>query len=70
MAKAMVKLQDLGQKVSGKELQDCRTLQVNMPSPRPVDIEFTNITQTVSEGITGKKKKDDFKRSVWFIQIW
>lgn len=51
----MAVLQGLGHKVSGKE-QECRTLQVNMPSPRPVDIEFNNITLQVSEGLTSRSK--------------
>lgn len=51
MAKAIAVLQGLGQKMSKKEHQECRTLQINMPTPSAVDIEFTNITLKVSEGI-------------------
>ncbi|XP_075974239.1 ATP-binding cassette sub-family G member 4-like [Anticarsia gemmatalis] len=61
MAKAMAMLQGLGQKVSGKEHHECRTLQVNMPPPRPVDIEFNKITLTVSEGLRSKNKKTILK---------
>ena len=56
MAKAIAMLQGLGQKVSGKEQPECRTLQVNMPAPRPVDLEFNNITLKVSEGLTSRSK--------------
>ncbi|CAB3223857.1 unnamed protein product [Arctia plantaginis] len=61
MAKAMAMLQGLGQKVSGKEHQDCRTLQVNMPQPNPVDVEFNKITYTVSVGLTSRTKKTILK---------
>lgn len=56
MAKAIAMLQGLGQKVSGKEHQECRTLQVNMPPPCPVDVEFNNIKLTVTEGLTSRSK--------------
>ncbi|XP_021201250.3 dnaJ homolog subfamily C member 10 [Helicoverpa armigera] len=61
MAKAMAMLQGLGQKVSGKEQNECRTLQVNMPPPRPVDIEFNEITLKVSVGLTSRKTKTILK---------
>ncbi|KAL0880677.1 hypothetical protein ABMA27_001895, partial [Loxostege sticticalis] len=54
MASAFAMLQSLGKKVSGKEHQECRTLQVNMPSLTSVDIEFSNITLKVSEGLRSK----------------
>ncbi|XP_028172051.1 dnaJ homolog subfamily C member 10-like [Ostrinia furnacalis] len=56
MASAFAMLQSLGRKVRGKEHRECRTLQVNMPSSSSVDIEFTNLTMKVSEGLRSKKK--------------
>ncbi|XP_038214452.1 dnaJ homolog subfamily C member 10-like [Zerene cesonia] len=56
MSSALALLQGLGQKVRGKE-HDCRTLHINIPPPTNVDIEFRNITMTVSMGIANKKKK-------------
>lgn len=61
MSKVIGMLQGLGHKVSGKEHFECRTLQVNMPPPKPVDIEFNKITLTVSEGIRSKRKKTILK---------
>lgn len=56
MANALAVLQGLGQKVRGKEHNECRILQINMPPPTSVDIEFKNITMTVKEGLTSKSK--------------
>lgn len=69
MAKAMTMLQGLGQKVSGKEHQDCRTLQVNMPLPSTVDVEFNKITFTVSAGLTSRSKfKNGITTDVRFLK--
>ncbi|XP_013178465.1 PREDICTED: ATP-binding cassette sub-family G member 4-like [Papilio xuthus] len=62
MANALAVLQGLGQKVRGKEHNECRILQINMPPPTSVDIEFKNITMTVSEGLTSKKTKTILKQ--------
>ncbi|KAL4715548.1 hypothetical protein ACJJTC_009174 [Scirpophaga incertulas] len=56
MTSAIAMLQGLSQKITNKEQQECRTLQVNMPAPNAVDIEFTNITLKLSEGLRSKKK--------------
>lgn len=57
MASAIAMLKGLGQKVGAKDRQDCtRTLHVNMPSPYSVDIEFSDVTLKVSEGLRSKSK--------------
>lgn len=56
MASALTMLQGLGRRMSDKDPKECRTLQVNMPALTSVDIEFTNITLKVSEGMRSKKK--------------
>ncbi|XP_049867946.1 dnaJ homolog subfamily C member 10-like [Pectinophora gossypiella] len=61
MSSALAKLQGLGQKVKKLDHHDCRTLQVNMPTPSSVDVEFSNITLTVSDGIRSKNKKTILK---------
>lgn len=60
MSKAKALLQGLGLKVSG-EPRECRTLQVNAPPRSSVDIEFTNITLKVSEGLRKRKTKTILK---------
>ncbi|XP_068632407.1 ATP-binding cassette sub-family G member 1-like [Battus philenor] len=62
MANALAVLQGLGQKVRGKEHNECRILQINMPSPTAVDIEFKNITMKVTQGFTSKKTKTILKQ--------
>ncbi|XP_026500691.2 dnaJ homolog subfamily C member 10-like [Vanessa tameamea] len=57
MASALALLQGLGQKVRGKEHNECRTLQINVPAPVNVDIGFNDITMEVSTGLLTKKKK-------------
>ncbi|CAK1549453.1 unnamed protein product [Leptosia nina] len=57
MASAIAKLQGLRQKIQGKEQHhECRTLQINMPPPTNVDIEFRNLSMNVSMGITNSNK--------------
>ncbi|CAH2991377.1 unnamed protein product [Chilo suppressalis] len=56
MASALTMFTGLGRKISGKDTQECRTLQVDMPARSSVDIEFNNITLKVSEGLRSKKK--------------
>ncbi|CAK1601251.1 unnamed protein product [Parnassius mnemosyne] len=62
MANALAVLQGLGQKVRGKEHNECRILQINMPTPTTVDIEFKNITMKVTEGLRSKKTKTILKQ--------
>ncbi|XP_034826842.1 dnaJ homolog subfamily C member 10-like [Maniola hyperantus] len=59
MSSALALLQGLGQKVRGREqrVSDCRTLQMNMPQPVNVNIEFKDITMEVSTGFLKKSKK-------------
>lgn len=56
MASALEKLQGFGRKVQKKEQSACRILKVNLPQPTSADIEFRNITLTVSEGLASKSK--------------
>ncbi|CAH2076091.1 unnamed protein product, partial [Iphiclides podalirius] len=63
MATALAVLQGLGQKVRGKEHNECRILQINMPPPTSVDIEFKNITMTVTEGLRSKRTKTILKQA-------
>ncbi|XP_072938569.1 ATP-binding cassette sub-family G member 4-like [Epargyreus clarus] len=61
MANALAILQGLGQKVKRREHNECRTLQINMPQPKSVDIEFKDINLTITEGITKRKSKTILK---------
>ncbi|XP_026315810.1 ATP-binding cassette sub-family G member 1-like [Hyposmocoma kahamanoa] len=61
MASALIKLQSFGQKVKTKDHQDCRTLQMHVPTPTSVEVEFTEITLKVSEGLRSKKTKTILK---------
>lgn len=56
MTSALALLQGLGHKVRGKEQNDCRTLQINMPPPVNVDIGFSDITMEVTTGILRKRE--------------
>ncbi|XP_023942466.2 dnaJ homolog subfamily C member 10 [Bicyclus anynana] len=59
MTSALTLLQGLGQKVSRREPKqtECRTLQMNMPQPVNVNIEFTDINMEVTTGLLKKNKK-------------
>lgn len=61
MASALIKLQNFGVKVKSKENPNCRTLQVLVPSQSSVDVEFTDITLEISEGLRSKSKYLIFK---------
>lgn len=48
----------LSHKLGAKEVDasECRILEVSLPAKVSVDIEFTNITMTVSEGFSSRSK--------------
>ncbi|XP_012546162.1 ATP-binding cassette sub-family G member 4 [Bombyx mori] len=61
MSKAIAVVQGPGKKTSKVENQDTRTVQINLPPPKPVDIEFNDISLKVSEGCTFRRNKTILK---------
>ncbi|KAI5639924.1 ABC-2 type transporter domain-containing protein [Phthorimaea operculella] len=64
MASALAKLQGFGQKVQkvgSKDHYECRTLQINMPTPSSVDVKFDDIKLQVTTGFWTKKSKTILK---------
>nr|XP_032514996.1 dnaJ homolog subfamily C member 10-like [Danaus plexippus plexippus] len=61
MTTSLTLLQGFSPKLRGREQNECRTLQINMPPPVNVDIEFKGVTMEATTGFIKKNKKTILK---------
>lgn len=68
MASALIKMQSFGVNVKSKENQNCRTMQMHVPSMTSVDVEFTDIKLEISQGLRTKSKYLIPKQLLFFYE--